>query len=437
MAEESIRTPPHNFDAECSVLGCVMLDNTTLATAAGIISSSDFYSPAHRAIWEAMENLDRAHLAIEPISLSEELRAKGKDELAGGNAYICKLEAYVLLTGLMVQHAIIIRQHSLRRQIIAFSQQIGEDAHDGGADTQELLGSLQRELSRLQQGQQSGAKHVRHACQIALDRMEAARKTNNPITGTATGYRKLDNLLGGMQRSDMVVLAARPSVGKTALALNILNEVTINHRLPAIMFSLETSAPQVAQRLASIRSGVPLWKQRSPSKMYLSETDLITTAMRDIGSSRLIIDDTPGIEVSLMRARARQYKERQNDLALIVIDYVQLVHDKSVRWKDNRQAMFAEISGQIKGIAIETDTPVLCVAQLSRAAEGSKRPKMSHLKETGALEQDADVVLLLHREQRDESDYQRIQLIVDKHRNGACGDISFVFYAPPTQFREE
>ena len=432
--------PPHSADAERAVLGSIMLDNTTLPIARGILSASDFYAKAHGIIFDAMITLETNGVPIDPTTLSETL---GDNlQTCGGPIYVMWLEAYVMATANIAAHAKIVKEHSRRRQTWERLRTASDRARDGGDDVDLVLSDTSAFILDMQGRNGNGtAQHIGHAIG-ALERwIEETRKAGVDLTGLSTGFPALDDLTNGLQKGDMIILAARPSIGKTACALSITSHAILRDRAPVLFFSLEMSRMQLAQRLTSMISGVDLSAIRRPRGLHEGHMKAIDSASQAIRRAPLMIDDTAGIDIALLRARARQYRQQRSDLALIVIDYLQLVTNKATRRGDNRQVQVSEISGLVKQIARECETPVLCLSQLSREIErrGKRaRPQLSDLRESGSIEQDADVVMFLHRQSEDDSAGAGycvpVALIVDKARNGPTGEIALDFQARVTRF---
>ncbi len=435
---EEVREAPHNDMAEKAVLGCVMVDNTTLATAQGILVADDFYNLSHRRIFLAMGELEKAGMNIDPIALMEFLG----DDFSMGFDALMALEASVMTTSLVSNHALIVREHSLRRQIVALASKTGDELSMGG-DLQAQVAELQTKLMEIQNTTATGrARHISKAARETFDWILETRESGG-MTGVPTGFPRLDKLTNGWQRGDMVVLAARPSVGKTALAMDFLRTCCAVHNQRAIMFSLEMSERALMQRIQARESGVFLGKLRAPKELEERDLYRVADACEAISKWPLMCDDTPANDISTIRARAREYQQRHPDLALIVIDYLQIIEHKGASRNDNNQIKVAQISGRIKQLARECNVPVIVLSQLSRSVEqrGKKEePRLSDLRDSGAIEQDADLVIFLHRpvsvQEAADSRAVPIKLMVEKNRQGSCGTVNLIFDGPLMRYDE-
>jgi len=456
MAEDAaseLRQQPHNLDAERAVLGAILLDNTVLPTVSNYLKETHFYDAAHREIFSAIMRLEARSVSIDPTTLSEELGRAGKLEMAGGPAYIARLEGWVVSTLLVADHARIVRDKALKRQLIRVANQIAEQTYAEEDDAEDLLAKAHQKLFDVQQDEvRQDIQPMAELTHDVVAKIEEGMRRRVLYTGLRTGYTDLDNITSGLQPSDLIVLAGRTSMGKTAFALNISARVAIRLQRPVLIFSLEMSRQQVCQRILSIVSKVDLKLLRSSGNLTDIEFANILDQAHKVGSAPLLIDDTPGIDIANLRTKARHIKSVHEDLGLIVVDYLQLVTDSESRRRssESRQTEVARISGSLKAIAREVQVPLLALAQLSRQIEQrrgkDKMPILSDLRESGAIEQDADIVMFVHRpdfygggpdeDGEEQSDFSKARILISKHRNGRTGRIDLLFHGPTTSFEQ-
>jgi len=436
------------------VLGSVLIDNTLLATVTQYLKPAHFYDAGHRSILEAMRRLEAEGSSIDPTTLCEALRREGKLDLTGGPSYIALLESAVLSTSNVAAHARIVLDKALKRELIKAADAIARSSYEEEADAEGLLARAQQDIYNIQEAHIAEAvRPIDETVREVLDLLEERRHHSHIYTGLSSGYSDLDDLTSGFQKSDLIILAGRTSMGKTAFALCIASHVAVRQRKPVLFFSLEMSRHQLAQRLIAMIARKDLRKIRAPRDLSAQELDDITEAGRLLGSSPLLIDDTPGIDIADIRARARHHKARNSDLALVVVDYLQLITcaETAGRRSDSRQVEVARISGALKGLARDLNVPLIALAQLSRQVEQrrgkDKSPILSDLRESGAIEQDSDLVIFVHRPDfytrtsddadKPETDYSKAQILVRKHRNGRVGEVDLLFHGPTTSFVQE
>jgi len=434
------REQPNNIDAEASLLGAVLIDAEALVKIADIINKDDFYDPRHARIWEVISELYTEHDAIDVLTIADKLKIRGNLEIIGGAAYLSELTNYVPTASHIEQYAEIVAQKALRRRLIAVSREMTELGQDETKKLSELVEEAEAKLFEVSQ------KHTKQdiisleeVLASSFDRLDELHKDKGQIRGLSTGYKDLDNILAGFQKSDLIVLAARPSMGKTALALNFAHNIALQASEPVLMFSLEMSKEQLVDRLLSMESGVDAWALRTGN---LSDQDFekIAKAMGTLSEAQIFIDDSPGITISDLRTKARR-EAHKRPLGLLVVDYLQLMSGGSRFGGDgNRVQEISEISRGLKGVARELNVPILALSQLSRSVESRhpQIPQLADLRESGSIEQDADVVAFIYREDyyNPETDRKKItDILIKKHRNGPTGGIELFFDNEKQRFR--
>jgi replicative DNA helicase len=430
---------PSNLDAERSILGAILLDNNALNTAIEALKPDDFFIPQHRNIFNQMMALGEAQHAIDLVTLTEELHRRGELESSGGAPYLASLVDGVPRVSNVEHYARIVKEKAMLRNLIHATHNIQQHAFDGedGADT--ILDNAESSIFALAEDRvKAGLLPIKDIVRDNFERLEKIFREGKSVTGISTGYGELDKLLSGLQPSELVILASRPSQGKTALALNMAENIAIRGGLPVAVFSLEMSKESLLQRLVASVAKVDAHKFRSG---HLSREDWrrMTEGLGAISSAPLWIDDAGSISVLEIGAKARRLK-RDKGLSLLIVDYLQLI---TARGRFNsRQEEVASISRGLKGLAKELQIPVLVLSQLTRAPEKEERgPQLSDLRESGAIEQDADVVMFIYRpdffkkgatpEERD-----RAQINIAKQRNGPTDNVKFVFLSSFTRFEE-
>jgi len=430
---------PHNLEAERSVLGAVLLDNHQLNVAVQMLKSEDFFLDQHRKIFERMVELDEAHKAIDSLTLMEELHRHGELEAAGGAAYIGTLLDGVPRVSNVEHYARIVKEKSLLRNLAHAANAIQQNALAGDDDADAILDRAESSILMLAEERiRAGFVGVKELVSQSFQRLEKIFTEGRRITGLPTGYQQLDNLTSGLQPSELIILAARPSMGKTALALNISENVALRAGEPVAVFSLEMSKESLLLRLLAARARIDAHKFRTG---HLGREDWrkMTEALGELGEAPLWIDDTGSATVLEMSAKARRLK-KDKGLSLVVVDYLQLI---SARGRfSNRNEEVTSISRALKALAKELQVPVMVLSQLTRAPEREeRRPQLADLRESGAIEQDADVVMFIHRPgfyKPDIPDEERAkaELIIAKQRNGPTDRVHFVFLNTYTRFEE-
>ncbi len=439
-AEILDRQPPCNVEAEHCVLGSILIHPDVCDDVAMVLRAEDFYDDANRLLFEHMLELHDGGKKIDVTLLVDALQAKGDYERMGGPTHLARVTHAVPNAAHALYYSHIVRKKATFRSLINVSTEILRDAYDESSDAEEMLASAeQRVFSILDSRGSNEISNIRDVLHEAMDRIDARMRGEHTQGGVLTDYAELDNLTGGLHNSELVVLAARPSMGKTAFALNITENVAIEQQVPVLFVSLEMSSVELADRLLSAAARVDSKRMRSGTLSNDDRRQLVETADK-IYEAPLFIDDSPARRVNEISAAARRIKRQQGRLGLIVIDYLQLVEPDNA--SDPRQEQVARMTRRLKGLARELEVPVLCLAQLNRQAEASKDniPRLSHLRESGAIEQDADVVMFVHREEyyhRGEDREQhagQADIIVAKQRNGPIGEIKLLFHKQFTRF---
>jgi len=428
--------PPQNLEAEKSLLGSLLLDKDAMIKVADILRPDDFYEDRHRLVFEAMLALYEKRRPIDAVTLTDTLKDQGRLETIGGASYLAELVGSMPSSANVVRYAEIISSKATLRRLIAAANSISVLSRDQSGEVDDVLDKAEQTLFAVSQRYlKSGFVAVKDTLGAAFERIDKLHEHRGELRGIPTGYRALDNLLAGFQKSDLVVVAARPSIGKTSLVLNFaLNAALAGFSVG--MFHLEMSAQQVTERLISAQSGIDSWRLRTGN---LREEDFarINDAMSVLSELAIYVDDSPGMNVMEMRTKARRL-QMEKGLDMLVIDYLQLMESRSN--SDNRVQEISEISRSLKGLARELDVPVLAVSQLSRAVEQrpKKIPQLSDLRESGSIEQDADVVAFIYREDYYEKDSDRpniADVIIAKHRNGPVGQVELYFQPETMVFR--
>lgn len=434
--EESItsspKIPPQNIEAEASLLGALLIDTDAIVKVADIVFENDFYDEKHRLIYSAIKKLYESHSPVDVLTLADELKNRGDLEKVGGASYLTELTNFVPTAAHVNQYAEIVASKSLRRRLIKASQDI---TNFGYNENQDLQGLIEQAESRLFEVSQQHIKQdvisLEQILTESFDRLDELHKDKGTIRGVPTGYKDLDSILAGLQRSDLIVLAARPSMGKTAMVLNLAHNVAVKAGQSVLIFSLEMSKEQLVDRILAKESGVNAWALRT-GNLTDSDFEKIGQAMGTLSEAQIFIDDTPSITVSDMRTKARR-EAHQRPLGLIIVDYLQLMSGGTRFGSEgNRVQEISEISRGLKGIARELNVPLIALSQLSRSVESRNPqiPQLSDLRESGSIEQDADVVAFLYREEyyNPETDRKNIMdVMIKKHRNGPTGNIELYF----------
>lgn len=430
------KLPPHNLEAEQAVLGAMMLDKDAVYTALEILQAEDFYKEAHQIIYTAMQKLETQSEPIDMITLTEELHRQNKMEQVGGVGYVTEI-ANIVPTAANVRHyADIVFEKSLLRKMIQVSTQIANRCYEEAEDAYLLLDQAEKMILQIAEGRSfTGLIPLRQVLSETLKKIEALASKEVELTGVPSYFTDLDKMTSGWQTSDLIILAARPAMGKTSFGLNIAQNAALKAKIPVAIFSLEMSREQLVQRFISSEALLDQYKLRT-GRLLDDEWQQLTQAAQPLSQAEIYIDDTPAISVLELRTKARRLKAEKG-LGLIIIDYLQLM--QVGRRQENRQQEISEISRSLKSLARELSVPIIALSQLSRAVEQThdKRPALSHLRESGALEQDADLVMFIFRDDyyNLESDKPGIaEIIIAKHRNGPTGTVELGFIKEFTKF---
>jgi replicative DNA helicase len=437
-----LRVPPHSIEAESSVLGGLLLDNTAWEKMSDLLSDADFYRYEHRLIFTSIHHLIGTDRPADVITVYEHLQGQGKSEEIGGLAYLNALAQYVPSSANIRRYAEIVRERAILRKLVSVSDDIATSAmNPQGKPVTTLLDEAEQKIfnigeegSRMKQGFQTMDRLV---VQL-LDRVVEMSENPNDITGVPTGFVDLDRMTSGMQAGDLIVLAARPSMGKTALAINIAENVALNEGLPVAVFSMEMGASQLAIRIVGSIGRIDQSRLRT-GKLQDDEWPKLTEAVERLRQVSLSIDETPGLTPAELRASARRQARKCGKLGLVVVDYLQLMSGSSSSDGENRATELGEISRGLKMLAKELQCPVIALSQLNRGVEQrtDKRPMMSDLRESGAIEQDADVIMFIYRDDyynKDSKEPGVAEIIIGKQRNGPTGTVKLTFLKPITKF---
>lgn len=436
--EIAYKLPPQSVETEQSILGAILLDKDAIIKVADIITPTDFYRDDHQVIYDAMVSLFEKRSPIDVVTTAEMLEKKKKLKDVGGAAYLSTLVNSVPTAAHIKQYAEIIRQKSTLRRLIQTAGQISELGFEESNEIEEVLDKAESALFAVSQKQlRDNFTSIKDILADSFDRIDELHKNKGVLRGVPSGFKDLDNMLSGMQPSDLIIIAGRPSMGKTSFALNIAQFAAVNGKIPVGIFSLEQSREQIVDRLLCTQASVDLWKLRTGN---LSEDDFpkIGYAMGVLAEAPLYIDDSPLITVMEIRAKARRM-QAEYGLGLVVIDYLQLMEGRSHSGDSNRVQEVSEISRGLKALARELKVPVLALSQLSRAVEQRDRkiPQLADLRESGSIEQDADVVMFIYREDyydKESKNKNIAEILIRKHRNGPIGEIKLYFIPEQTKF---
>lgn len=435
------KLPPQNIEAEQSVLGCLMLDKNAIIRVADILKSGDFYRQAHNAIFETMLGLYEKGEPIDFLSLTNRLSETKLLDDIGGPAYLTDLVNTVPTAAHILHYAKIVQRKKILRDLIEAAQHISELGFSEEQEIEHILDEAEQKIFRISQKSLSqDFIPVKSALEEAYERIEKLHQGDGAMRGVPTGFNDLDNYLSGLQKSDLVILAARPSLGKTSMAMDIVRHVAIHQKVPVGIFSLEMSKHDVVDRLLAAEAGVDLWKLRTgklSSEGLDNDFTRLQEAMAALAQAPIYIDDAPSPTVLQMRTMGRRLEAEQK-LGLVVVDYLQLIQPRTS--SDNMVQQITEISRSLKGLARELEVPVLALSQLSRAVEArpDQVPRLADLRESGSIEQDADVVMFIYREDKARKDSSRpniADIFIAKHRNGPIGKAELYFNESHASFK--
>lgn len=441
MNNDKAKIPPQNPEAEASLLGAILIDGDAIVKIADIISAEDFYEDRHRHIYGAAKHLYDQHSPIDVLTLSDQLKNNGLLDMVGGASYLSELTNFVPTAANVERYAEIVSNKALRRRLIKASQDIVGLSYNEDESLQALLEQAESRLFAVsQKNVKQDIVSLEQILGESFERLDELHKDKGTIRGVPTGFKDLDNVLAGLQRSDLLVLAGRPSMGKTALALNLAHNVAVKSGQPVLIFSLEMSKEQLVDRLLASEAGVNAWNLRT-GNLTDADFEKIGHAMGTLSEAQIFIDDSPGITVSDMRTKARR-EAHQRPLGLIIVDYLQLMSG-GTRFSSeggNRVQEISEISRGLKIIARELNVPLMALSQLSRSVESRhpQIPQLADLRESGSIEQDADVVAFLYREEYYNPETERrniTDVLIKKHRNGPTDNVELYFDREKQQFR--
>ena len=428
--------PPHNIEAEQAVLGCMLLDSDVIPTVTELIRSSDFYREDHREICEAIIDIVEKAGPVDIITVAEQLQQRGTLEKVGGIDYLASITSAVPTTANARHYAKIVEEKSLLRKLIKASQEIAGMSYEGAEEAEFVLDKAEKTIfDIIERRSTQGFTHIKDVLLETFNRLEELYNSKSPITGVPTGFTDLDMKTAGLQNSDLILIAARPGMGKTAMALNIAQYAAVQKHVPVALFNLEMSKDQLVNRMLCSEVMVDSHKMRT-GKLDDEDWKKIAKALGPLSEAPIYIDDTPGLTVMDIRAKCRRLK-LEKKLGLVVIDYLQLMRGRGKT--ENRQQEVSEISRSLKILAKELNVPVVTMSQLSRGPESrtDHRPMLSDLRESGAIEQDADIVMFLYRDDYYNPDSEKkniAEVIIAKHRNGSTGTVYLKWFDKYTKF---
>ena len=430
------RIMPHSLEAEQSVIGAMIMDKEAIVIASETVTKEDFYQQSYGILFESMVELYNEAQPVDVVTLQNRLREKDVPPEVSSLEFVAGLISAVPTSANIKYYANIVAEKAVLRRLIKVNEDIANRCYLGRDSVDDILADTEKQIFGLLQNKGGGDYvPIKQVVMNALEKIEMAAKTQGNVTGIATGFLDLDYKMAGLQPSDLILVAARPSMGKTAFVLNIAQHVAFHSNLCTAIFSLEMSKEQLVNRLFSLESRVDAQKLRS-GNLADSDWEMLIEGAGTVGRSKLIIDDTPGISISEMRSKCRRYK-LEHDLKLIIIDYLQLMSGNGR--SDSRQQEISEISRSLKALARELNVPVIALSQLSRQVEQrpDHRPMLSDLRESGAIEQDADVVMFIYRDDyynKDTADKGIAEIIIAKQRNGPIGTVNLVWMPQYTKF---
>lgn len=432
LNRERLRIPPQNVEAEKALLGSIMLRPEGIYEVIDIVSPKSFYSEKHAIIFGSMLELFSKRSPIDLLSLSARLKEKGVIEQIGGSSYLTELVHSVPTSTNLKHYAEIVQKKYLMRELITASEYIASLGYEEASELEDLLDKAEKKIYDVTSsgGAKNTFKEIKEELSEAWERLDKLHNQKGGLRGIPTGFSELDNRLSGFQHSDLIILAARPSMGKTSLALDIARMTAVNHNTPVGIFSLEMSSQQLVDRMLAAQSNVDAWKLRTGRLSREEEFAALRQSLDKLSGAPIYIDDQPGNNILKMRSVARRLKSEKK-LGLVIVDYLQLMVPTNSRSGDNLVQQVTEISRSLKNLARELDIPVLALSQLSRAVEQrGGRPRLSDLRDSGSIEQDADVVMFIHREDRYKENSEKTnvaEILIEKHRNGETGKFELFF----------
>lgn len=438
--KDGFKVPPQSLDSEMALIGSILLKPDSVNEIIESIRPESFYSDRHKKIFETIMELYAKSIPIDLISLSARLKEKKVLDQVGGKSYLSEIVESVPSAANIKHYADIVNKKSIFRNLIQASEEITRLGYDESNDVEEILDAAEKKIFSItnQPGQKSFIE-LKDTIGEAWERLDRLHKNKGELRGVPTGFASLDSKLSGFQNSDLVILAARPSVGKTSLALDIARNTAVKNNIPVAIFSLEMSSQQLIDRMIAAQSQVDAWKLRTGNLTNEQDFDRIRDSLDVLSNAPIFVDDKPGNNIISMRSTARRLKSEKG-LGLIIVDYLQLMVPTHSRNNDNMVQQVTEISRSLKSLARELDVPVIALSQLSRAVEqrGGK-PRLSDLRDSGSIEQDADVVMFIHREDRYKEESEKTNLaeiMIEKHRNGPTGTVQLYFDERKSTFNE-
>lgn len=436
---DSLKLPPYSIEAEQSVLGGLMLDNNAWDRIADRVQEGDFYRADHRSIFRVVANLIRQNQPADVLTVMEALRTINELETAGGEIYLFELAKNTPSTANISAYADIVRERSVLRQLIASANEIADSAYNSnGRSITELLDHAERKVFQIasQGSQKAGPVAINSLLNKAVERIDTLSRSGQTITGVPSGFNDFDEMTSGLQKSDLIIIAGRPSMGKTSFSMNIAEAVAIKSQKPVLVFSMEMPGESLATRMLSSLGRIDQHRIRT-GRLEDEDWPRISSAVSMLSEAPMFIDDTPALSPSELRSRARRLMREQGQLGLILIDYLQLMQVPGI--KENRTAEISEISRSLKSLARELNVPVIALSQLNRSLEqrADRRPVMSDLRESGSIEQDADLIVFIYRDEvynEDSPEKGIAEIIIAKHRNGPIGKVKLTFLGKYTKF---
>jgi len=428
-----VRIPPHDEEAEQAVLGAILIDKDAVITVSQLISADNFYYERHQEIYAAMMALYEERKPIDLLTITDVLKKKKMYDKVGGSAYLSSLTNVVPTAANSEYYAGIIRDKYVRRSLIQMSSEMTENAFSEDKEANEILSSSEQQIFKVSQEHiKQGFVHIKETLAESFDRLEELQKTGEGLRGVETGFTDLDNLLSGLQASNLIILAARPGQGKTAFTINIAQHVAITNKTAVGVFSLEMSKEELVDRMLVSQSDIDAWKLKT-GRLQEDDFDKLSVAMGQLAEAPIFIDDTPGLSIPEMRTKARRLQSEHN-LKLLIVDYLQLANPG--KKFENRVNEVSYISQSLKNMARELKIPVIGVSQLSRAVEqrGGGKPQLADLRESGAIEQDADVVMFLYSADEEFTSQRIVNILIAKHRNGPVGEKELLFRGDRIRF---
>ncbi len=443
MQIQGDRMPPHNTEAEQSVLGSILLQPSALISAMEFLQAHDFYRRAHQLIFQAMIDLNEKNEEIDVVTVSNLLETNKQLEDVGGSAYLAEIANVVPTAANIEYYSKIVEERSLLRRLIQASNDIITETYEESDDVASILDAAEQKILEVSERKnRSGFLKISDVLRDSMEEIDDLYKNAEEITGLSTGYRALDLMTAGLHEDELIILAARPGVGKTAFALNVAQNIATSTDENVAIFSLEMGATQLVNRMLCAEGTINANNLRT-GQLTEEEFEKLFVAMGSLSKANIFIDDTPGIRVSEIRAKARRLKQERGGIGLIIIDYLQLIEGSG---KESRQQEVSDISRQLKKLAMELEVPVIALSQLSRSVEQrqDKRPILSDLRESGSLEQDADIVAFLYREDyyraeegEEEEEMEEdnvVEVLIEKNRSGARGSVKLLFIKEYNKF---